>query len=113
MEQMSTRPLSKGLDRKKTILMLAVIAALMAIAVAAAASDEADAESSGNCGNDLTWFLDDEGNLTISGTGNMQDWFDNTAWVDVQSVTIDEGVTSIGASAFDGCYSLASVSIPS
>ena len=31
----------------------------------------ASAETSGTCGYNLTWVLDDEGTLTISGTGEM------------------------------------------
>jgi hypothetical protein len=32
---------------------------------------KASAASSGTCGENLTWSLDDEGTLTISGTGAM------------------------------------------
>ena len=32
------------------------------------------AGESGTCGEDLTWTLDDEGTLTISGTGEMTDY---------------------------------------
>ena len=32
----------------------------------------ASAETSGTCGKNLTWILDDYGTLTISGTGNME-----------------------------------------
>ena len=34
----------------------------------------AHAEESGTCGENLTWVLDDEGTLTISGTGEMEDF---------------------------------------
>ena len=30
--------------------------------------------ASGECGDDLTWTLDDQGTLTISGTGSMRDY---------------------------------------
>jgi len=34
------------------------------------------AEKSGICGDNLEWKLTDEGVLTITGTGEMQDWND-------------------------------------
>ena len=34
-------------------------------------------EESGTLGANITWKLDDEGTLTISGKGNMMDWVNN------------------------------------
>lgn len=34
---------------------------------------------SGTCGPNLTYTLDDNGTLTISGTGNMRDYYNSTA----------------------------------
>ena len=78
----------------------------------------ADVVASGTCGEKLTWTLDSEGTLTISGTGAMTDYsYDSKApWYSsrssIKSVTIGNSVTSIGYSAFSGCSSLASVTIP-
>ena len=99
-------------------------------------------KSYGECGaegNNLTWSLDSEGVLTISGTGRMADWyhgalsysvfFDGTATTfDVEftdaeppwyqrrnqicSVVIEEGVISIGACAFFDCSKLEHVQLP-
>ena len=72
-------------------------------------------ESEGTCGDDVTWTLDDDGTLTISGTGHMEDRDDYySRWVmkDITSVIIQEGVTSIGNGAFNGCSSLVDISIP-
>ncbi|MDR1183176.1 MAG: leucine-rich repeat domain-containing protein, partial [Coriobacteriales bacterium] len=77
----------------------------------------------GTCGaegSNLTWSLDlATGTLTISGTGAMANWMGLNGyapWHDYQdlisSVTISEGVTSIGNSAFSGCTSLVSITIP-
>ena len=84
---------------------------------------------SGSCGDDLTWRFDAEtGTLTINGTGEMYDyasaapmamdpvtsvprWSDNT--LNILHVVIEEGVTSIGSSAFWNCYYLQDVVIPS
>ncbi|MBQ9557422.1 MAG: leucine-rich repeat protein [Clostridia bacterium] len=66
---------------------------------------------SGTCGDDLVWTLDDEDNLIIAGTGDM--WGSGSWGKEVKSVTICDGVTSIGYAAFRGCTDLTSVTIPS
>ena len=68
------------------------------------------AAQSGQCGDNLFWTLDDEGTLTISGTGAMWNWsfFSPLApWEStyVKNVAITSGVTSIGASP-KGCKEL-------
>ena len=73
---------------------------------------------SGQCGDNLTWTLDDKGTLTISGTGDMWDWTYGGAvpWADnrygIKMVVIQNGVMSIGACAFSDCSSLTSITIP-
>ena len=70
-----------------------------------------------NEGN-LTWKLYEDGTLTISGTGAMKnyDYNDNPSPVynnsNVKKVVIEDGVTSIGNSAFNECISLTSITIP-
>ena len=73
---------------------------------------------SGTCGTNLTWDLTG-GVLTISGTGAMTNWiaiFSPSPWdaykSNIQSVVINDGVTSIGQYAFSLCRGLASVTIP-
>ncbi|MCR4889972.1 MAG: leucine-rich repeat protein [Ruminococcus sp.] len=72
---------------------------------------------SGTCGENLTWTLDSEGTLTISGTGNMivMDVV-NCPWRGyrnlIKKVIINKGVTSIGVEAFFYCLSLESITIP-
>ncbi len=74
-----------------------------------------DAANSGTCGENLTWTLDDNGTLTISGTGSMTDYayYLDDPWEELKiiSVIIDSGVTSIGNEAFSSCKKLASVTI--
>lgn len=58
----------------------------------------------GTCGEQLTWKLED-GTLTISGTGAMEDYVNGSApWYaerdQIQTVVIEAGVTSIGSYAF-------------
>jgi len=74
----------------------------------------------GTCGANLTWTLKDS-TLTISGTGNMDNFFDDyrvndIPWYEfnnkIAKVVIESGVTSIGRYAFMGCKNLISISIP-
>ena len=67
--------------------------------------------------DNLTWKLDADGTLTISGTGAMKDYdYDNNLSPvynnsNVKKVVIEDGVTSIGTAAFSGC-GLISITIP-
>ncbi len=79
-------------------------------------------EFNGKCGDDAYWALNEEtGVLTIFGEGAMYNYADNDAnrvpWYsnkeNITSVTIEEGVTSIGNSAFADCTGLTSIEIPS
>ena len=78
----------------------------------------ANAEKSGSCGPNLKWHLTDDGVLTISGEGRM-DNYDGGYYVggpwrydDIKRVIIGDSVTSIGNSAFIQCFFLTSVTIP-
>ena len=75
------------------------------------------AEESGTCGKHLKWKLTAEGVLTITGTGKMKNYSGSSrpwsAYKNViKQVIIDDGVTTIGYSAFYCCSSLTSVTIP-
>ena len=71
-----------------------------------------------NEGN-LTWKLDADGTLTISGTGAMKNYnyYNNPSPASqkkdsTKKVVIEDGVTSIGNSAFENCSSLTDITIP-
>lgn len=70
--------------------------------------------TSGTCGETLTWTLDENGVLTVSGTGAMTNggapWYDLRS--SVLSVVIEDGVTSIGKNAFYNCNALTNITIP-
>ena len=71
----------------------------------------------GTCGDNLTWSLDNQGTMTIDGTGPMYNYVDNSPpWriyiISIRDVIINEGVTTIGDRAFTSCMQLASVTIP-
>ena len=73
--------------------------------------------ASGTCGETLTWYLTDGGELVISGTGAMTDFSNKAPWNEfseaIVKITIGEGVTSIGNYAFYGeFYRLISITIP-
>ena len=103
---------------KKVISLFLSLAMLLSIVSVVDFSAYADALTTGKCGVNVTYSFDTStGVLTISGTGKMTDYsyqnyspfYQNT---NIESVSIEDGVTSIGESAFDSCTSLTSVTIP-
>ena len=79
------------------------------------------AYNSGTCGENLTWTYDaSTRTLTISGSGEMKDFYlngyDDRLWSryssDISFVAIDSGVTSIGSYAFQKFTQLTSIIIP-
>lgn len=95
-------------------LLMAIVLAVSLLPVSVLATENA---SSGTCGSSLNWTLDSEGVLTISGTGEMTDYTEETPapWIEymdsIQVVMIEEGVTSIGEYAFYNCTNLAAVEL--
>lgn len=69
---------------------------------------KAPALFTGPCGSSLSWTLYGDGELEISGSGDMWDYgFEESApWAehcsDVKTLKLDDGVTKIGDYAFDG-----------
>lgn len=88
-----------------TVLMIASL--LPATALAANIVDSGTCGAEGD-GSNLTWTLDSEGVLTISGSGDMHGYGSSGApWHGrVKSAVIAEGVTSISWCAFYDCTSL-------
>ena len=103
-----------------------ILSALIAITIIPLGTFTVSAVSgSGKCGANLTWSYSD-GTLTISGGGDMYDYFpdnyqsDDERWQigiyvyrNFNKVIIEEGVTSIGRGAFYNCKYLQSIKLPS
>ena len=100
---------------KKIISLLLSLAMLLTITSGLNLTAFADVKT-GKCGDNVTYSLDTEtGVLTISGTGDMADYSTYSPFDDnnsVESVIIENGVTSIGGGVFEYCTSLISVTIP-
>ena len=106
------------------LLALVMFATLLPVGLIDTA--EAAAVSSGQCGNNIRWVLDDRGTLSITGAGKMYDYTFNweagegetidTPWYglreQIRKVVVGKGVTYIGACAFTYLYNLTSVSLP-
>ena len=104
--------------KKTACILLSVLVLLGALPMAGHAVEIVD---SGTCGaegdgSNLTWTLDSDGLLTISGSGAMRNyaqgsspWFWN---ISVKKVIIKSGATSIGDTAFWACEELMEVTIP-
>ena len=77
---------------------------------------QAGLAASGSCGKNVTWNFDAaSGALTISGTGAMTDYSSFSPFhsnTEIKSVTISNGVTSIGDRMFIFCRGITSVTIP-
>ena len=103
--------------KARTLLMTA------AAFIMAATAANAEVVASGNCGptgneTNVTWTLDDQGTLTLDGTGAtvsltmgyMQPWFDLQDLIN--NVVVGEGITDLGKGLFMDCTTLTSVSLP-
>ena len=84
-------------------------------------ADDGDVIASGECGkngDNLTWVLTVDGTLTISGSGEMENYTDSSVapWYSnrtkILSAVVEPGVESVGNYAFYACLKLASVSLP-
>lgn len=72
---------------------------------------------SGSCGDNLTYSLDSDGTLSITGTGDMYNYtYHAQPWKDyygqIKNLSIANGVTGIGNYAFNGCSALSTIEIP-
>ena len=88
---------------------------LFIVCLAAAAGQSSAAVYEGTCGPELTYTLDSgTGHLVIEGRGALTSsgWDSYPQREHVKTVSFPEGLTSICANAFHGCYNLQSVVLP-
>ncbi len=103
---------------KRTLSILLALALLFTILPQVSLSAWAADETSGQCGDDLTWSFDTKsGTLAINGSGDMWDYTsDHQPWISyresIKKVSLPEGMTNISAYAFSYLGNLTSVTIP-
>jgi len=106
---------------KNTLLIMSALIPILAIqSVQATILASGNPDDGNGCGANCSWSLDDNGVLTISGTGNMVDHMgsngDNQPWLDyrsdIQKVVVKSGITSVSTHAFRNISTLTEVSLP-
>ena len=112
--------------KRKGLSLLLALALVLSLLPGAARAEEPEAqaaETSGYCGanggTNLRWSLDSSGTLTISGSGNMQDFLNRSTglvtyvpWREgCVTAVVEEGVTSVGEFAFFQCPNLMRVEL--
>ena len=108
---------------RKIRLLSALLALAMLLALLPTAAFAADAHAtSGTCGaegdgSNVTWKLDSDGTLTISGNGEIKDTSENDLrwlWLypdEIKKVIVENGVTRIGRYDFYNCTNLTEVDL--
>lgn len=106
------------MQKKMRRVLSVVLSALLLISIIPLTASAIAVVDSGTCGDNLTWTLDSEGILTISGNGAMYDFSSTNAqpWnsykENIKSIVVEDGVTSIGKYAFYKCSNLEEINIP-
>ena len=94
---------------------MVMLCLMVCLGLNASAAEVVETGSCGAEGDNVTWTLYSNGDLVISGTGEMYDGNVNVAYENekkVVNVIIEYGVTSIGDRAFDDFDEIVSVTIP-
>ena len=84
------------------LLSLTVVFAATAIIGGIKVKAEGEVIASGTCGEEVTWTLDSDYKLVISGSGVIADyaWYDDTPWADyrtqITEIEIGDDITKIG-----------------
>jgi hypothetical protein len=73
--------------------------------------------ATGSCGGGATWELSQSGTLRVKGSGNMTNYYTGTPGyyryrTEIKTVTVDSGITGIGAYAFYDLPNLTSATLP-
>ena len=93
---------------RRTISMLLTVVMIITMLPVQSFAADVTTVAEGTCGEDLTWVLDSTGLLSISGTGDMDDytstsmpWYQHSG--SITSLKLNEGITRIGNHAFYSC----------
>lgn len=103
---------------KQHINRIIVLCMALLLCVGLFAQPASAAETSGNCGDNLTWSFAD-GRLTITGSGEMADYnqIDLPPWYEFRDqiyyLSLPEGLTTVGDMAFYDCVNLTAATMPS
>ena len=99
--------MQKTIIRKPISILLSL---LLVLSVFGGMAFTASAVATGTYGN-ATWTLDDNGLLTVSGTGEFAPSFDSTFSKQIKSVVIGDGISGIGKETFKYCNKMESIEI--
>lgn len=104
---------------KKLLALLLTACILSTMLAASAFRVFAGEEICGTCGDNLTWTLDSEGTLTVSGSGEMADLIysdEGFPWApyasSVKKIVIESGITTVSFAAFEFFENVTEVSLP-
>ena len=101
------------MEKKILITLIAVFTILFAFGIV---NVSAETVANGECGDNLTWTLDDGGTLTISGNGWMDTYYGNVPWKnygsDIIKIVIEDNVENISRFVFSDCINVTSITIP-
>lgn len=117
----STERPRRGLLTAEILLAIAIvmIAAIACSLIANNDDQKRSVDDKGVCSGDIHWQLFSDGDLVISGSGDMDDYTDadGQPWYDhrgeIVKVTVSEGITSIGDRAFEFFGHMVSITLPS
>ena len=110
-----------GFNMNKSIVKYLVLSLVAVCVFFAFPSKTAKADfywADGMCGDNLSWRLDFDGTLTISGSGSMYDWSNENAvpWAgmreSIKIVNLNGDITSIGNYAFYGIANVSNYKLP-
>lgn len=107
----------------KKIFVLLMLVIMILCNTVVYADEYVDYPVSGSCGDNVTWTLESNGTMTISGYGitsgyRPDHWlsYGNMPWKDyrtnIKNVVIEEGITVINSGFLSSLYALETVTIP-
>jgi hypothetical protein len=102
--------------KKITKLFALLLCIVTAVCIIAATASAAEVVASGECGENVTWKLTDDGTLTISGEGNMTNYlFEEYPWHEyanqIKRIIIGSEVKSIKAESIYSTPNLQSIEV--